>query len=264
MVMKLILAVSLVVAIRDPMKAATIFTSADILSGSNPTNPEKNWQVSITSTLTDNFNGDFTRQEWRYSVANISYVPNQIPPGVGSLIGSGITLFFIPVFGTTPLGTGPFQNYFEPADWVARFSGFVGDFTRVDPVLWRTGVSSAAILPGQSAEFGFSIAGPIAISEARASVSAEQLGSFPGPVDVISGSIPVPVPVPEPASLSLVAGAILVAASIRRRANKRRAEQEFPARSPKARRVFPAPRRVSFGSSATRLRWIPKKTATRF
>src|SRR5436305_4610729 len=43
---------------------------------------------------------------------------------------------------------GPFQNYFEPAEWVTRFSGFVGDVTRVDPVLWRTGVSSAAILPG--------------------------------------------------------------------------------------------------------------------
>ncbi|MFL6451887.1 MAG: hypothetical protein ACJ746_30105 [Bryobacteraceae bacterium] len=214
--MKMIFAVSLAMAMTDSITAATIFTSTDILSGSTPTNPEQNWQVSITSTLTDNFNGDFTRQEWRYSVANISYVPNQIPPGVGSLIGSGVTLFFVPVFGTTPLGTGPFQNYFEPADWVARFSGFVGDFTRVDPVLWRTELSSAAILPGQSAEFGFSIAGPVALSEARASVSAEQLSSFPGPIDVISGSIPVPVPVPEPMTLSLGAGSILVAASIRR------------------------------------------------
>jgi len=217
MLMKLIVPVSLMAVMTASTGAATIFTSTDTLSGSNPTNPEQTWQVSVTSTLTDNFNGDFTRQEWRYSVANISYVPNQIPPGAGSLIGSGITLFFVPVFGTTPLGTGPFQNYFEPSDWVARFSGFVGDFTRVDPVLWRTGVSSAAILPGQSAEFGFSIAGPIAISQARASVSAEQLSASPGPVDVISGSIPVPVPVPEPTSLSLAAAAILLAASIRRR-----------------------------------------------
>lgn len=219
MVMKMISAVSFAMAMTmtDSITAATIFTSTDILSGSNPTNPEQNWQVSITSTLTDNFNSDFTRQEWRYSVANISYVPNQIPPGVGSLIGSGITLFFVPVFGTTPLGTGPFQNYFEPADWGPRFSGFVGDFTRVDPVLWRTGVSAAAILPGQSAEFGFSITGPIALSEARVSVSAEQLSSFPGPVDVISGNIPVPVPVPEPTSLSLIAGAMLLVAAIRKR-----------------------------------------------
>jgi hypothetical protein len=217
MLMKLIVPVSLMAVMTASTGAATIFTSTDTLSGSNPTNPEQNWQVSITSTLTDNFNGDFTRQEWRYSVANLSYVPNQIPPGVGSLIGSGITLFFVPVFGTTPLGTGPFQNYCEPSDWVARFSGFVGDFTRVDPVLWRTGVSSAAILPGQSAEFGFSIAGPIAISEARASVSAEQLSSFPGPDDVLSGSIPVPAPVPEPTTVSMVAGAMLAVAAIRKR-----------------------------------------------
>ena len=148
MLRSMILAVSLAMAMTDSITAATMFTSTDILTGANPANPEQTWQVSITSTLTDNFNGDFTRQEWRYSVANISYVPNQIPPGVGTLIGSGITLFFVPVFGTTPLGTGPFQSYFQPADWVARFSGFVGDVTRVDPVLWRTGLSSAAILAG--------------------------------------------------------------------------------------------------------------------
>jgi hypothetical protein len=214
MLMKMILAVSVMVAMTNSIAAATVFTSTDLISKLNPRNGEI-WEVSITSTLTDNFNGDFTKQEWLYTVTNINYVPTQIPPG--PVVGRGITIFFVPVFGTTSLGTGPFQNYFEPTNWDARFSGFLGDLTRIDPVLWQTGVSSGAILPGQSADFGFSISGPIVVSEARASVSAEGLNPFPGPRDVISGSIAVPVPVPEPTSVSMIAGAMLLAAAIRKR-----------------------------------------------
>jgi hypothetical protein len=187
--------------------AATIFSTTQHLTGMSRLNPGETWEVSVTSTLSDNFNGDFSKEEWRYTLTNISYVPDPIPPGVGTLTGNGITLFNVPEDGTNPAGGGPFQDYFEPPGWSAMLRGFVFEFTPVNPVLWRTG--SSPLLPGESGDFGFSITGPIAISMTNVYMSSELIsGGSPGPVDVISGTIPVPVPVPEPGTLTMLAAAL--------------------------------------------------------
>src|SRR4051794_24949650 len=125
-------------AVATVVHAATTFTTTDLLTATNPMNPSQTWTISIASTLTDNSNGDFSKQEWLYTVTNVSYVPNPIPPSVGTLIGDGITLFAVPVLGTTPLGTSPFQNYFQPAGWNAMFTGVISDNTPIGPVVWRT------------------------------------------------------------------------------------------------------------------------------
>lgn len=199
--------------------ATTIFSTTQSLTGMSSLNPGETWKVSVTSTLSDNFNGDFSKQEWRYTLTNISYVPDPLPPSVGNLAGNGITLFNVPVSGTNIAGGGPFQDYFEPAGWSAMLHGSIGDFIPVNPVLWRT--LSAPLLPGESGDFGFSITGPVAISTTNVRISSEQVsGGSIGPVPGISGTIAVPVPVPEPATLSMllvaISGGFLVAI-IRRR-----------------------------------------------
>lgn len=214
--------------------AATIFSRTQYLTSTSRLNPSETWEVSVTSTLFDNFNGDFSKREWRYTLTNLSYVPDPLPPGVGTLVGNGITFFYVPVFGTNPLGGGPFQNYFEPPGWGAHFFEVIGDNIRLQPVSWRT--SSAPLLVGESADFGFSITGPITISTTNALMTTEQRGCC-GPVEGVFGSIfaPVPVffpePVPEPGTLSMLLGAIpggLLVLEIRRHSRTRLATSSRP------------------------------------
>jgi len=94
--------------------------------------------------LSDNFNGDYSKQEWRYTGTNLTYVPNALPPSVGTLLGNGITIFSVSVcsFGFAPQpacsgavlidetqpGRGAFQDYFQPTGWIPVFRQYIGEF----------------------------------------------------------------------------------------------------------------------------------------
>lgn len=202
--------------------AANMFTSTDLISGQNPFDSSQIWTASITSTLSDNYNGDYSKEEWRYTVTNVSYVPNPLPPTVGRLLGNGITIFSVPVcsFGLAPQpacsgavlidetqpGIGPFQDYFQPSGWNPVFFGqYIGEFESAIPLTWQNQGGLQPILVGQTAEFGFGITGPFRISTTQARLAAQAIGgSFAGTIDDFSGTIPFPVPTPEPTNLTLV------------------------------------------------------------
>ena len=129
---------------RFSSQAASIFTRTDLISGENPFDHSQVWTASITSTLSDNFNGDYSKQEWRYTVKNLTYVPNALPPSVGTLLGNGITIFSVSVcsFGFAPQpacsgavlidetlpGRGAFRDYFQPTGWIPVFRQYIGEF----------------------------------------------------------------------------------------------------------------------------------------
>jgi len=195
--------------------AANIFTSTDLISAENPFDHSQVWTASITSTFSDNFNGDYSKQEWRYAVTNLTYVPNPLPPTVGRFLGNGITIFTVPVcsfsFAPQPAcsgavlidpsqrGRGVFQDYFQPTGWNPVFDQYIGEFETAIPLTWQNPGGSQRILVGQSAEFGFSITGPIRISTTQARLTAQVIGhSYAGTIDDFSGTVPLTAPIPEP------------------------------------------------------------------
>jgi hypothetical protein len=165
-------------------------------------------QIELNTTVFDNFQGDASKQEWRYTVQNISYyglAPSE----------SGFGLIYFRVEMGASVGA-PFPNFgygvsdrYAPPGWRPN-----SPLISIGGLAWSTDRSNT-LLPGETAVFGFTVSnliagpgyepGPHSIVTGGAMVMAwvpnmefEMMDAIAGPAD-----IPGP-PIPEPAAAYLV------------------------------------------------------------
>ena len=142
----------------------------------------------------DNFNGDFGKYLWQYTVTNNSYDPN---PGTSNGFSGFETAL--------PAGVPDLQDLFAPtADWVF-------DCCSGQPVEWDIRDSiGLGLMPGESGVFGFTSAPRFITNstgwfhtwenDVQTNLVYYPVGDGPEVPDVLRP----PIDVPEPLSLSLM------------------------------------------------------------
>ena len=158
--------------------------------------------IEVTEEVFDNFGGDFSLYEWRYTIFNINYDPN---PGMSNGL-SGFNLVF-------PQEIPELANQYGPAGW------FMNCCTPGPPhnAEWDIDNSTGfGILPGFSGVFGFTTAPRFDVITIDSWMHSWK---FDSQVSIFSGSISVPgALVPEPGTMLLVGvGLLTLARSGRRR-----------------------------------------------
>jgi hypothetical protein len=171
-------------------------------------------EVLITVDVLDNFSGDFSRYEWRYTVDNISYDPT---PGLTTGFSGLHEVFALP--GVPDIG-----NQHGPAGWVFNQDHEGLDMFLPAPAIppigigWDTGNPLfPGIMPGSSGEFGFTtpdnvfigFSGPGLTVAHSYNVTGEAVGYF-------SGIIAAPF-VPVPPAVWLFGSGLLGLAGIARK-----------------------------------------------
>lgn len=193
--------------------AGVIATFTDNLSGVNYSDPLVTWQVQITSTLFDNFRGDYSKDEWRYTLTNINY-DLVYPPLAPQPNGLSVFNVLLPGVPVSALGNSAFADFYCPDGWISLSRGWVGDFDYVfQPVFWGQW-GSADIPIGGSADFGFSL--PKSFVIAQADTYLGTIIKYYGPNIGIIGTVTAPLVTPEASTPILVAGGLALLVVLRR------------------------------------------------
>ena len=186
--------------------ATLIFSNTHVYPfGADPT------AVSIFVEIFDNFAGDFSKYEWRYTVTNDSYDPN---PGTSNGFAGFETAL--------PAGVPDLMDLYAPnASWIF-------DCCSGLPVEWDiTNTAGLGVMPTETGVFGFS-SKPRFITESTGWFHTWQSDGQTDLVFYEAGNgvevpdvIRPPIDAPEPASVSLVALALLGLRLNRRRIGAR-------------------------------------------
>jgi hypothetical protein len=181
--------------------------------------PREPWTVKITVEVFDNFMGDDRKQEWKYTVENISFLTE---PDLGD-IRHGISVFGLSeLLGPNLWGIGDFQ---APTGWSDCFGCFLGD--ELLSAAWVADADvSHELLPGESATFGFTLnrfnrpewlpTTPNAIITRNRVASVQALIDGRTVAVGFSGTLDVPGPIPEPSGAVLLIGGLSALAFVRR------------------------------------------------
>lgn len=169
------------------------------------TDPDSGGSISIDVKVYDNFNGDYTKNKWDYSISNISFDP---VPGESNGF-SGFALIF-------PNAITDLANQFGPTGWDMNCCG-------IEPpggATWDISNSSGSgILIGQTADFGFSTnAGECIVVNPCpfcGSFGYTYINGFPS--NLFASNLTVPCP--EPPTLTLIGlGSLLISRMRKERA----------------------------------------------
>src|SRR4051795_4261575 len=91
----LLFAISLCATVTSTAFGATIFSSTHVWTD---TRFGQGWQVAVDLNIFDNFQGDYSELDWRYTVHNISYDPPSVyNPPTYSGATSGLSAFYVPI-----------------------------------------------------------------------------------------------------------------------------------------------------------------------
>jgi hypothetical protein len=192
--------------------SAAVDTQAAVVLDTNTitaVDPASLGSIIITSTVFDNFAGDFGKYEFRYDVENLSYDPF---PGTSNAL-SGFNVAF-----TTAI-TGIADQY-APAGWFLNCCGVTPPFGAEADI---DNSSGFGIPVGGSGSFGFSTPAGTPWTDTSTGSWAHswefdsQVNTF-DQVDVASG-ISVLTPVPEPTTFAL-ATLCLLGIGLRRQKRK--------------------------------------------
>ena len=202
------LAASALLAVSTTASATLIFSNGhDYAFGADPA------AVNIFVEVFDNFAGDFSKYEWRYTVSNKSYEP---APGTSNGFSGFETAL--------PAGVADLADLYAPnPDWVF-------DCCSGQPVEWDIRNSNGpGVLPGEKGVFGFSSL-PRFITESTGWFHTWQ---FDGQTDLVfydaGNGVEVPdvlrppIVTPEPMSVALVAAGLIGLRISRRSSGARKA-----------------------------------------
>lgn len=192
-------------AVRALTLAESTVVAEDPLSGG---------QIEIVSTVIDNFQGDFSKREFRYTITNLSFDPE---PGVSNGLSA---------FATGQSDTQPYpEDIFGPAAWtlVEIFPPLLGNLGTG----WEIPDGDGFGIPiGGSDTFGYS--SRLDWGECNLFPFACKAATFEGSITTnefflvdVSDGRGILVPTPEPGSASLVALGLAGLSIWRRRVTRR-------------------------------------------
>ena len=191
--------------------AATILSEQQIWTDSLRTA-----SISVTTTVLDNYNGDFALNEWRYTIENLTFVGDYYPE---CQIRSCSDIRFFDMHTVFPSHIAPEYYGLDSNGWSAgNYDWFYDQYIK-----WPYEHMWAGPEPGlpMGASVTLSLIGPPAAilrAPARVGVSQEPLGSASLSM-LFRGTVPVPGTegAPEPSAALLIAsGGILLILLMRR------------------------------------------------
>ncbi len=177
-------------------------------------------QATVTTTVLDNYHGDTSREDWIYTLTNLSYLRSYpLPLGL-------MALGYLPTYydETVSMLTG---SYVPPDPYIIDNIAGPWPFCRAGCDMqgaWAT-TTTPGLVPGQSSTFEFSVYAPpgwsINVQTGSAFVSAYLPTLAAGPFDPITGVMYVPslTDSPEPGTWLLGlfgVGSILASSWFRR------------------------------------------------
>jgi hypothetical protein len=191
------------------INAATIFNDTY-----NWVDPISSGEVQITADVFDNFGGDFTRYEWRYTVDNISYDPE---PGLTTGFSGLHLVFALP-------GVADIGDQYGPAEWVFNQDHEGLDLYLPVPAIppagigWDTAITLLpGIMPGSSGEFGFTTSDQVFIGLYGPGLTVAHSNVVNGvAVGFFTGNIAAPF-VPIPAAVWLFGSGLISLIGLARR-----------------------------------------------
>jgi len=190
----------LVLTVTVPTQAAVLSTDTITI-----TDPSSLGSISLTSTVYDNFGGDFTKWLFEYDVNNISYDPF---PGSG-LPGSGTTNGLSGYQIVFPLDILSLADQFAPAGWFLNCCGVTPPFGAEADIDNSAGLG---LTIGDSGLFGFTTPAFTPFSNAyegswaHSWIDNGQAFIFDQRSDAdsdIGPIVPTGAPIPEPSTLLL-------------------------------------------------------------
>jgi hypothetical protein len=178
---------SLCATVRSTAFGATIFSSTHVWTD---TRFGEGWQVAVDLNIFDNFQGDYSQLDWRYTVHNISYDPPSVYNApYYTQTTSGLSGFYV-AFDLRGMHAGldlSHLNIYSSRSWRLEFmpgNDFTDNRYETGPgsgVGWKGG-GCAFIFPGSpplcggglpigsSADFGFTTPLPLSMVEGYAAV----------------------------------------------------------------------------------------------
>jgi len=207
-------------ALLTPGFAGTILSNTHLY-----TDPRFGWQVQIDVNIFDNYQGDYNKSEWRYTIHNISYDASQWSDEVIQWY-AGIGGFYLP-FGRLPFSNPDPVTPLEGFRWCSGcifndFRLFTGPYTGF------ASLSGAGV--GSSFELSLLMRKPVYVTQTVGYIFAfgaqtqgiKYYGDFEMPVQIEAPGIPEVSGIPEPATTSLIAAGLIALGAIRIRNRTRR------------------------------------------
>jgi hypothetical protein len=223
-------AVFLAAFISAPSFTATIFSSTHLY-----THPRNGAQVQIDVDIFDNYQGDYSKSEWRYTIYNISYPQGQALDKYTST--DGLSGFYLP-FGVLPISLDPIVTPLSGFTWcggciINDFGFSTGPSSGVawyevncapngdPPCVFPGGFTPGGIPIGSSIELSILMRNPVLITETQAHIfsTGAGFGKFYKADDMI---VQIEAPgVPEPVTTVLVGAGLIILAAMRLRTSRR-------------------------------------------
>jgi hypothetical protein len=173
------------------------------------TDPGSGGSIQVTSTIFDNYGGDFTRYHFDYYVENLSYEPE---PGMSNGL-SGFNVAFVgPIAGLA--------DQYAPLGWFLNCCGAIPPFGAEADINNSTGLG---IPVGGTGRFGYTVPAGVSWTDAYTGSWAHTwIGDLQeyifSQIDPASGkSVLTPIPEPSSVALALLGGLGLIAVARRRR-----------------------------------------------